>query len=202
MAHIYKITSPTGKVYVGSSTNVEYRFRVYRLKKCKRQVKLYASLLKYGPENHKFEIITECAESEMFKVESVYGHMYDVLGHNGLNLGLPKNGDFYQSKSEATRDKLCKNRIKLNTPEYLQWMRDINIGRKHTDATRQKMSKKKKGRIPPCGSGNCQRPVLNIETGIFYPSILSASKTTRFSRGYLTNMLSGIKRNRTSFIYA
>ena len=42
---IYKITSPTGRVYIGQSTAIEKRFNDYaRYTSCHRQVRLYASL--------------------------------------------------------------------------------------------------------------------------------------------------------------
>ena len=56
MIGIYKITSPSGKVYVGQSVNIERRLKEYKILKCKKQVKLYNSFIKYGFENHKIEI--------------------------------------------------------------------------------------------------------------------------------------------------
>ena len=58
---IYKITSPSGKVYIGQSIDIKRRFTSYKtLNKSKRQVKLYNSFVKYGVENHIFETIEEC----------------------------------------------------------------------------------------------------------------------------------------------
>jgi len=33
---IYKITSPTNKVYIGQSTNILFRFRAYKRLNCKK----------------------------------------------------------------------------------------------------------------------------------------------------------------------
>ena len=53
---IYKITSPTGRVYIGQSVDIKRRIRVYRYpEQVKSQRKLYDSLNKYGYEKHKFE---------------------------------------------------------------------------------------------------------------------------------------------------
>lgn len=54
---IYKITSPTNKIYIGQSINIKGRWGSYRNLDCKSQDKLYKSLKKHGPENHKFEIV-------------------------------------------------------------------------------------------------------------------------------------------------
>jgi group I intron endonuclease len=62
MIGIYKITSPSGKIYIGQSTNIENRFNSYRILDCKKQIKLYNSLKKYGWDNHIKEIVEECTE--------------------------------------------------------------------------------------------------------------------------------------------
>ena len=62
MIGIYKITSPNGRIYVGQSKNIEKRIKCYKSLNCKGQKLLYRSLLKYGVDKHKFEIIIECSE--------------------------------------------------------------------------------------------------------------------------------------------
>jgi group I intron endonuclease len=55
---IYKITSPTGRVYIGQSINPLGRMKSYR--KCDRKQRLlYYSIQKHGYENHKFEVVIE-----------------------------------------------------------------------------------------------------------------------------------------------
>jgi hypothetical protein len=55
---IYKITSPTGGIYIGLSTDIYYRlYSWYKQMNCKLQGKIYRSLKKHQPENHTFEII-------------------------------------------------------------------------------------------------------------------------------------------------
>ena len=57
---VYLITSPVGKKYVGCSVAIYKRWNEYKKLRCKKQRKLYHSFLKYGVENHKFEIICGC----------------------------------------------------------------------------------------------------------------------------------------------
>ena len=45
---IYKLTSPSGKCYIGQSINLDKRLNMYRLLHCKAQTHLYRALLKYG----------------------------------------------------------------------------------------------------------------------------------------------------------
>ncbi len=44
------------------------------------------------------------------------------------------------------------------------------------------------------------KPVLNLETGIFYDSVKEASKTTHFKYDNFKHMLGGILKNKTNFI--
>ena len=53
MIGIYKITSPTNKIYIGQSINIEKRFLNYNSINCKKQIRLYNSFKKYGFDKHK-----------------------------------------------------------------------------------------------------------------------------------------------------
>jgi hypothetical protein len=103
MIGIYKITSPTNKIYIGQSTNIENRKYYYTSIKCDKQPKLYNSLLKYGWEQHIFEVIEECLEKQLNEREIYWGNYFKVLGENGLNLRL---GDANGLCSEETKQKI------------------------------------------------------------------------------------------------
>jgi group I intron endonuclease len=104
--YIYKITNPKGKIYIGSTVNLKdriYRYKTYRVK---AQIKIYNSLIKYTFENHKFEVIYECNESDRNYYESYYGELFDVIGENGLNLSIPKSNEKYITMSNETKKKI------------------------------------------------------------------------------------------------
>jgi hypothetical protein len=103
MIGIYKIINPTGKIYIGQSTNIGNRKYYYSSIKCDKQPKLYNSLQKYGWEQHMFEIIEECSLEQLNEREIYWGLHYDVLGENGLNLRL---GDANGLCSEETKKKI------------------------------------------------------------------------------------------------
>jgi len=65
MIGIYKITSPSGKIYIGQTMDVGKRKKSYEKLKCKGQPKLYNSLVKYGFSEHIFEIIEECEVADL-----------------------------------------------------------------------------------------------------------------------------------------
>lgn len=57
--HLYKLTSPTGNVYVGQTRELKRRMSFYRRYHCVKQPHIMASLNQYGWEAHSMEIIAE-----------------------------------------------------------------------------------------------------------------------------------------------
>lgn len=106
MIGIYKIVSPSGKIYIGSSKDIDKRFKQHR-KMCKKQPKLYNSLLKYGIDKHTFSVVEICDLSILLDRELYYGMLYNVLD-DGLNCKLPSSGDKYKTVCQETRDLLSR----------------------------------------------------------------------------------------------
>jgi group I intron endonuclease len=139
---IYKITSPTNKVYIGSSVNIDKRWRSYKRLSCKTQVKLYNSLKKYGHEAHTFEILEECNFDELYRRERYYGEKFNSIGDNGLNLVLPSDGEVKAKYSDETRIKLSQLLKGERNPMYGK-TKELNsfYGKTHTEESKQKLSK-------------------------------------------------------------
>jgi len=75
MIGIYKITSPSGKIYIGQSIDIENRWKQYKYFKINKGSigpKLLNSFKKYGYENHIFEIIEECSVDNLHERETFY----------------------------------------------------------------------------------------------------------------------------------
>jgi group I intron endonuclease len=86
MVGIYKITNPKGKIYIGQSVNLKKRKRNYSLlSQTKGQPLIHHSILKYGWENHKFEIIEECSIEELNQKEIYWMSFFNCI-EEGLNL--------------------------------------------------------------------------------------------------------------------
>jgi len=118
MIGIYKITSLNGKIYIGQSTNIEQRWKDYnRMIRCQRQTKLYNSLKKYGPENHKFEIIEECSENQLINRETHWKIYYKVLETPSLCCRMDGKGGklSFETKNKMSKTKLGKS-TKYNYP--------------------------------------------------------------------------------------
>lgn len=150
-AWIYKITSPSGRVYIGSSVDYKARFRSYRSLHCKSQKKLYNSLKKYTPANHLFEVVCECTVTDVYEKEHYYGTLFNVLGDNGLNSCLPKVNDIFCSMSDDLRlhlrnINLGKRLGMKSSPETKEKIRLAGIGRVQTPETREKLRIKHTGK--------------------------------------------------------
>ena len=133
---IYKITSPTNKAYIGQSSDIKTRWRFYKTLHCKRQTYLYHSLMKYGVKAHRFEIICECMESDLNKMEKYYVDLFKTFNsNNGLNL---KDGGNYSKLSDATKKKISEALKGKPRPDLR--------GRKFTDEHKANITKSKTGK--------------------------------------------------------
>lgn len=102
---IYKITSPSGRIYIGQSVNVQKRIKQYKRKECKGQRKLNNSFNKYGIDTHVFEIIEICEIEELNKRERYWQDFYKCL-HKGLNCRLTSTDVLPSYMSKKTREKI------------------------------------------------------------------------------------------------
>lgn len=145
---IYKITSPSKKVYIGQSIDIFLRFLYYRKLVCKKQTRLYNSLKKYGWEKHKFEILCQCDKAELNNLEKYYISLFQTFNTKyGLNL---QDGGSNCMFSEETKKKMsnAKKGIKLSE-ETRKKMSESGKGKhriKHSEESKKKMSESLKGR--------------------------------------------------------
>lgn len=75
-AGIYKITSPSEKIYIGQSWTIKKRWSHYRRGIKPEQRHIFNSLQKYGWEAHKFEIIHELPKDATQEVMDTYEILY------------------------------------------------------------------------------------------------------------------------------
>jgi len=133
MVGIYKIVSPTGKVYVGQAIDIEKRKKSYKKLKCKGQPRLYNSLVKYGFSEHIFEVVEQCSVEKLNTRERHWQDLYDVLSEKGLNCKLTKTGDKAGCYSQESRRKNSESlKAFWKTPEG-QECRKIQVS--NTDYT-------------------------------------------------------------------
>lgn len=142
---IYMITSPSGRIYIGSTIDVENRHQDYKCGDCKSQPKLYNSFLKYEYINHIVEIIWAGPIEDMLKYETLIGWGFNVLDSKNLNCKLPKLGDNYSVISEETRIKMKishKERFQIMSIEKRKLLGKKRIGQKQSKESIEKRTKK------------------------------------------------------------
>jgi len=161
--YIYKITSPSGKVYIGSTINFKNRFNRYKRLDCKLQPRLYNSFLKYGFNNHIFNIIEEPIIEIMKEKEIFWGNHFNVLFETGLNCRLPKDGEKYEYMSKETKEKLA-NAFKgfKHTKESKEKMSIAHKGKLKSEETKLKMKESRKNYV--C-SEETKRKISEKNTG-------------------------------------
>lgn len=146
MIGIYKITSPSNKIYIGQTTNYSKRHNAYKNHKCKLQPKLFASIEKYGFINHTIEIIKECQVEDLNYYERYYQEYYESV-LNGLNLRYTATTDKSGFMSEESKKKMSDSgKGKIITEEWRKNLSIAGMGRRHTEEEKQKISQAHKGK--------------------------------------------------------
>lgn len=140
MIGIYKITSPSKKIYIGQSIDIKSRFSGYKRLECKKQTILYRSFKKHGVDNHKFEVLCECNIEELNEKERYYQDLYSATGYNGLNCRLTKSSD----KSGENRPE-SKKRISESKKGVTPWNKGKKGLYKTSEETKKKISDSTKG---------------------------------------------------------
>lgn len=131
---IYKIISPSNRVYIGQSIDCIKRIKDYQsYDKTGDQRRLKSSFAKYGKDNHIFEIIEKCSISELNEKERYWQDYYNVLSNKGLNCKLTNTTDKSGKLSKITKNKIAKS----------------NKGKEHSEETKKKISKKNTGKKRP-----------------------------------------------------
>lgn len=189
---IYKITSPSGKIYIGQSSNIDQRIKDYKKTiHCKGQVRLYNSLIKYGFDNHVFEVIEYCDFDSLNIKERYWQEYYDVLGINGMNCKLTQCEGKKAVLSAEARKKIS-DKVKINQPMRRKEMRELS---------REKFTGEKNPMYNKKGFLNfASKIVLDLSSGIFYECIREASECMNIKYSTLKSMLNGTNRNKTSLI--
>ena len=164
MIGIYKITSPTKRIYIGQSLNIEERFNTYKRLHCKQQIRLYNSFLKYGIDKHKFEILCECNIEELNNKERYYQDAFSAIGKNGLNCRLTASNDRTGKISEKSRKKMSDSQIgRKQSEETIKKRIETRKWYLHSEETKNKLSKSHKGKIM---SSESKLKMSNTRTGI------------------------------------
>ena len=142
---IYKLTSPTNKVYIGRTN--DFNRRMIEHKKSaftdKLPNTLYKAIRKYGWDNFQKEIICEIEPSQSQKLEEEF-----ILAHNSVKGGY--NDTYIGQGGDIWKDR-------RDTEEYMNWIHKMKeltkgdkngmYGKTHSDGAKLKQKEKAKGRF-------------------------------------------------------
>lgn len=146
---IYKIVSPSGKVYIGQSWDIHFRWRDHKYDR-RIKSKLSASLKKYGKLNHSFQIIhglpCDIDQATLDRYEQLYMDLYRDCGIILLNI---REGGSVGKLSIETKAKIkAKRKLQIITPEHRKKISDANRGKCHNKGQKPWNKGIKTGIIP------------------------------------------------------
>ena len=211
---IYKITSPSGRIYIGQTRDFDKRLINYKyINSITKQKRLYESFKKYGAKNHKIEFIEECLFEKLNIVERKWQDYYDVTSKKGLNCVLQETDVLPRIYSDETKKKMNLNRGKGMLGKKLSEEHKLkislaNIGRKHSEESKKKISDFHKGKkLSESHRLNIKnkfegKKVIDTFTNIIYPSVRKASEELNIYYNTLLRNINGkSKRNKTTLKY-
>ena len=142
---IYKLTSPSGKIYIGQTTNLKDRKRcLYNTNKYYSGHKLDNAIKKYGIENFKYEILVQIEMEDKFLLrehldvlESQYIEKYNSY-NNGYNMTLGGSGSKGCFQTEESRKKIS---------EKAKGRKGSMLGKHLTEEQKRKVSEFAKTRV-------------------------------------------------------
>lgn len=149
---IYKLTSPSGKIYIGQTQCLYKRFRSYRKFKCNKYLK--NAFLKYGLENisvkilEKDVVLENLDEREQFYFDTLqpFGNIgYNICREAGTTRGRKRPPEEMKGLSDFNKTRIGElNHFygKTHSEETKNYLREINIGRKHSEETKEKIKAK------------------------------------------------------------
>lgn len=137
MAIIYKITSPSNRIYVGKTFDLRKRINAHRhsvKKKNTSHVILINSLRKHGFDEHIFEVIEECDdklidEREIYWIKEL--NAYNADNPMGMNMTL--GGDGQRGKLDERRKVIAINNLFKNGNQFK--------GKHHTEENKKLLSR-------------------------------------------------------------
>jgi len=178
-AGIYKITSPSGRVYVGQSINIENRWNDYRKYKCKDQNLLYNSLMKYGVENHSFDVVELVERDEnTMSVLNILEQQYII----DLNARVPIGLNIACGGKNHTHTKETKNK-----------MSNKKIGHKSYEAQIQSVIESNRQRVKSVDQFDASGNYIKS-----FDSIVNASSEVGCSGSVITAVCKGYRDNKTA----
>lgn len=204
MGVIYKITSPSNRVYIGKTKDLRKRINCHKHSSMRygKNILLYNSIRKYGWDAHVLEVIEEVEnchlnEREVYWINELKTYCHKNKGGLNMTIGGDGNKGSWMHNIEL-RGQMSKMFSGGGNPFY---------GKTHTEATRKIISEKatirqkKSGHtVPYWGTlkGRLQkiRPVLLYDvSGILIKEFESQTECAKYIGSDVGNVTDALKRS-------
>jgi len=176
MVGIYKITSPTGKIYIGQSWDITQRKGYYRNLKCIHQPKLHSSLVKHGWNEHTFKLVHKLPEDTTQEVlnqyEMLYWQQYLDCGFEMMNVKEPG------SRGKHSSETIQKLRTRVLQPRSLEHSANISKAKLGIPQPKEAIKKRQQTRKE---RKRGTKKLIHVETGCVYESGQQAGKQLGYS---------------------
>lgn len=163
---IYKLSSPSGKLYIGQTWDYQARMNQYNHNLAEGQPKLNNAFKKYGIENFEKEILDYCySQEEMDECEIYWIKFYNSIkeGYNVREGGsCGKFGDSTKklmSENNWLKNGKCNDEYRKKMSEICKGEKNGFYGKQHTQETKDYLRKLFKGKKLP------QSQIENIRKG-------------------------------------
>ena len=195
-AYIYKMTSPTNKIYIGQTRNIIKRKSYYKRLQTIKQPAIHNSLKKYGFDAHNFEIIEilpeDISQDLLNEKEIYYINFYKNNGY--LMLNIREGGSNGKPSQESIEKVRIANTGRKQSKETIEKRKQTNLkngfiptppsnkGKKASMETKLKMSLAAMGQVGVKGLNNaksrCIAQVLNNEIICVFETVTEAITLT------------------------
>lgn len=216
LCYIYKLTSPTDRIYIGKSSNLNERIKNYKYLKCKGQPIIYNSLMKYGFSAHTFDIIYEGENTleEINELEIYFIGLFNSFhgnNENGMNLTLGGDGGFGVVFSDERKKKIIEANKRRNYKKHTEETKELmSESRKKTGITPaiQKAIEDSKGRkIKKTNewiknnSESIKKPIIQFDLDGYFIKEWASAKDVEETIGLSRKNISANLRNKTKHAF-
>lgn len=191
---IYRLNWPeSGYFYIGQSIDINHRFARHKeglIRNSHKNQKVQNIYNKYGMPL--FEIIELCKYDELNEKEQMYiDKFFNQKECCNLNPNAISTKGYKYSKETIERIKL------LRKDSYKRGEEHHSFGKKASIESRKKMSEAQKGE-----KSHNAKIVLDTQTGVFYYCLKELTDLYNLNHRNMARYLSGLRKNKTNYIYA
>jgi len=194
---IYKITSPKGKIYIGSAVNLdkrlkqhEYKYRQWVKDKTSSACRyLYSAFEKYGFENFKIEVLENCEKLQLEEREQYWLDFYKSYNkENGYNILKKAYSNVGYKPSKESVEKMRKSLTgRKRSKESIKKQILSTKGVKRSESAKQNISK---GRIEKLSQPVLQFS-LNGDLIKEWSSLIEIKNELNYSSGNIIHAING-----------